>query len=239
MNIFDLNDQANHPRATDSDFAKLTDSLMARRQFLGASAGLGLGAFLAGAAHAQGAATQTAQGPRIGFKPIAANSADTVTVPEGYQWRVLTSWGDPLLPGGTSFDHATRGSALSQSLAMGDNNDGMSFFSLGKDHGVIAVNNEYTNYEHLFPHGRCTSIDDTRKAQAAHGVTVFEVRRQAGTWQPVPNAPLNRRITANTEMRLSGPAAGHPWLKTSADPTGTVALGTFNNCANGFALDNL
>ena len=234
MNTFDHQDQANHPRLTDSEFSTMVDQCIARRQFIGASAGLGLGLFFGGAGLATAdSLSSVGAGPRIGFKPIAANSADTVTVPDGYQWRVLSSWGDPLLPGGTSFDHATRGSALSQSLAMGDNNDGMSFFSLGKDHGVIAVNNEYTNYEHLFPHGRCASIDDARKAQAAHGVTVLEVRRRGGVWQQVPNAPLNRRITANTEMRLSGPAAGHPWLKTSADPTGTVALGTFNNCANG------
>jgi secreted PhoX family phosphatase len=172
-------------------------------------------------------------GPRIGFKPIAANSLDTISVPAGYQWRVLASWGDAILPGGTTFDHTTRGTATSQSLSIGDNNDGMSFFSLGADHGVIAVNNEYANYEHLFVNGRCNSIEDTRKAQAAHGVSVFEVRRVGGIWKLQPQARLNRRITANTEMRLSGPAAGSALLKTQADPTGTLALGTFNNCANG------
>jgi secreted PhoX family phosphatase len=56
----------------------------------------------------------------------------------------------------------------------------MSFFTLGADHGVIAVNNEYANYEYLFVNGRCSSIEDTRKAQAAHGVSVFEVRRIGG-----------------------------------------------------------
>jgi secreted PhoX family phosphatase len=177
--------------------------------------------------------TAANMGPRIGFKPIAANSLDTISVPAGYQWRVLASWGDAILPGGTTFDHTTRGTATSQSLSIGDNNDGMSFFSLGADHGVIAVNNEYANYEHLFVNGRCNSIEDTRKAQAAHGVSVFEVRRVGGIWKLQPLARLNRRITANTEMRLSGPAAGSALLKTQADPTGTVALGTFNNCANG------
>ncbi len=234
MNTFDENDQRNHPRPDETDFSHMVDAALSRRQLLGA-AGVGLGLFLGGqslAQAAQGAASQRI-GPVISFAPIAANSLDTVSVPAGYQWRVLASWGDAILPGGRAFDPETRGSAASQALSIGDNNDGMSFFSLGVDHAVIAVNNEYANYEYLFTNGRCSSLEDTRKAQAAHGVSVFEVRRVAGVWKVQPNAPLNRRITANTDMRLSGPAAGSALLKTQADPSGTVALGTFNNCANG------
>ena len=232
MNIFDENDQRNHPRPDDSDFTKMVNGLLSRRQLLG-SVGAGMGLFLGGQGLVQAANTSAKAGPRIGFTPIAANSLDTITVPAGYQWRVLASWGDAILPGGTAFDPSTRGTATSQSLSIGDNNDGMSFFNLGVDHGVIAVNNEYANYEYLFVNGRCNSIEDTRKAQAAHGVSVFEVRSIGGVWKLQPQARLNRRITANTEMRLSGPAAGSALLKTQADPTGTVALGTFNNCANG------
>ena len=232
MNIFDENDQRNHPRSQDTEFSQMVDTMLSRRQWLGGvSASVGM--FLAGEGWAQTSAKTASAGPRVGFAPIAASTADTVTVPAGYQWQVLTSWGDALLRGGTAFDPITRGTSVTQSLAMGDNNDGMSFFSLGANHGVIAVNNEYANYEYLFPHGRCTSLEDTRKAQTAHGVSVFEVRRIKGQWTVQPNARLNRRITANTQMRLSGPAAGSAQLQTSADPTGTLALGTFNNCANG------
>jgi uncharacterized protein len=234
MSTFDENDQRNHSRPDETDFSRIVDAALRRRQLLGA-AGAGLGLFLGGqslAQAAQGAASQRI-GPVIGFAPIAANSLDTISVPEGYQWRVLASWGDAILPGATTFDPVMRGTAASQALSIGDNNDGMSFFSLGADHAVIAVNNEYANYEYLFANGRCSSLEDTRKAQAAHGVSVFEVRRVAGVWKVQPNARLNRRITANTEMRLSGPASGSALLKTQADPSGTVALGTFNNCANG------
>src|SRR5690606_5594957 len=39
--------------------------------------------------------------------------------------------------------------------------------------------------------------------------------------------------TASTPFVITGPAAGHPLLRTEADPTGRRALGTFNNCAGG------
>ena len=35
-------------------------------------------------------------------------------------------------------------------------------------------------------------------------------------------------------MKIGGPAAGDPQLRTGADPTGTNVLGTVNNCAMGF-----
>ena len=233
MNVFDQQDQVNHPRLETPAFQELIDAAVSRRQLLVAS-GSGLLAFLAGESVAKSPQPpHAAVGPVIGFKPIAANSLDTVTLPEGYQWQTLISWGDPILPGGTPFDKQTRGTAVSQSLAMGDNNDGMSFFSLGKDRGVMVVNNEYANYEYLFASGKCQSLEDTRKAQAAHGISVFEVRKVAGKWKLQAQTPLNRRLTANSEMRLRGPAAGSSLLKTAIDPTGTSVLGTFNNCANG------
>ena len=54
-----------------------------------------------------------------------------------------------------------------------------------------------------------------------------------GKWSIVEDSPLNRRITANTEMSVSGPAAGHALMKTSADATGTKVLGTSYNCSGG------
>ena len=68
---------------------------------------------------------------------------------------------------------------------------------------------------------------------AAHGVGIVEIALIDGRWRPVTGSPLNRRITAATEMTVDGPAAGHDRLKTKADPHGRKILGTLNNCAGG------
>ena len=68
----------------------------------------------------------------------------------------------------------------------------------------------------------------------AHGGAVIEIQqgeRRAGAWSP--DSQYARRITLDDRDEVSGPAAGHERLKTSADPTGTKVLGTLNNCAGG------
>ena len=67
----------------------------------------------------------------------------------------------------------------------------------------------------------------------AHGGSVIEVKKENGRWQVVSASRYARRLTAATEMRLAGPAAGHDRLRTGYDPTGTRVLGTLNNCAGG------
>jgi uncharacterized protein len=66
-------------------------------------------------------------------------------------------------------------------------------------------------------------------------MSVVEVSRpnSRGTWTYRRFSRFNRRITAATPFRVTGPAAGSALLKTSADPTGRVVLGTLNNCAGG------
>ncbi len=183
-----------------------------------------------------GAARPASAGPSwLAFEPIAANTLDTVTVPEGFSWYPLISWGDPMWSDAPAFDHETRGTGASQERSFGDNNDGMSLFTRDGT-SVLVVNNEYTNRK--ISHGNRESkgpenSDDVRKSKANHGVSVVEIAMTDGKWMPVIDSAFNRRITADTPMEITGPARGHDLLKTGDDPSGTLSLGTWNNCANG------
>ena len=120
-------------------------------------------------------------------------------------------------------------------MAFGDNNDGMSCFAVG-NRIVLAVNNEYTNRKIIWGNRtskRYENDDDVRKGMNANGVSVMEIRRGARGWQVVKDSPLNRRITPESPMDITGPGRGHDLLKTREDPQAVLALGTFNNCGDG------
>ena len=230
MSRFDEKDSANHPREQEPAFNRLIEAGLSRRGFLKGVGAASMVAFFAASPVAQAVAAATR--PLLGFQAVPASVADTIVVPPGYKAEVLIAWGDALFPDAPAF--AQSNDAKAQARQFGDNNDGMSFFSLGPDRALLAVNNEYTNYEYLFADGGKTlSAEAVAKAQAAHGVSLVELVRKDDKWQANPRGALNRRITATTPMTLSGPAAGHALLKTQADPEGRTALGTFNNCANG------
>ncbi len=233
MPSFERNKQ--QPGSVDSSpaFSQLVDKAISRRQFMTTSGALGLSAFLA-ASSAGKALAAMPKSQRLGFEAVPASGADTVIVPKGYRVEPLISWGDPLFANAPAFDPSGTAPSSAQELQFGDNNDGMSLFPLSDDRALLAINNEYTNYEYLFDHqGRMLTADDVKKAQAAHGVSILEIEKKGARWSVVVDSSYNRRITANTRMELTGPAAGHELLKTEADPEGRFAYGTFNNCANG------
>jgi hypothetical protein len=228
---FDAWDELQSPPPATTDFDAVVERALSRRGFLGGLAMLGGAAFLMGTS----ALSPARAASRLGFDAVAANTLDTITVPTGYKWQVVTAWGDPLWSDASDFDPKTRGTGASQERAFGDNNDGMALFTDG-GRSILAVNNEYTNLEHTYgnrPEGKPVDADDVRKGKAAHGVSVMEVTETDGTWSVVKDSPFNRRITADTPMEITGPARGHDLLKTAADPEGTTALGTWNNCGNG------
>lgn len=232
---FDEFDEARNPGPEQTEFDAIAERMMSRRAFTRGAAALGAGAFLMGTSSLIPRAARAAGHSMVAFDAIAANDRDTVTVPEGYSWYNVISWGDPLWSKGSAFDPKTRGTAASQALAFGDNNDGMSLFQAG-DKTLLTVNNEYVNRAIIYGNRRSKlpeNADDVMKGKNGHGVSVFEIAAVNGKYQAVVDSKYNRRITADTPMEIVGPARGHYALRTEADPSGTVSLGTWNNCANG------
>ncbi|WP_329336899.1 PhoX family protein [Streptomyces sp. NBC_00663] len=181
-----------------------------------------------------GRGSKAARGLR--YTPVAPNTTDAVTVPDGYAQNVVIRWGEPILRGAPAFD-AEKQTAAAQAGQFGYNNDFLALLPL--DHGkqLLVANHEYTDEVLMFR--GYDAANPTREqvevAWAAHGLSavVVEEDRRSGKLTAVPRHPLNRRVTATTEFRLTGPAAGSDLLKTSADPTGTKVLGTLNNCSGG------
>jgi hypothetical protein len=186
----------------------------------------------------------------IGFQSIPANlftvpTDDAVTVPEGYTVRVLVAWGDSLTPA-PHWDPSGAMDEATQLSCFGSHTDGMHFFpqidangSESNTAGVLCANSEYVDpglVNNVIDYRNAPlTLDMVRAQQAAHGVNVVKiVKRASGEWQVDRNSPLNRRITGNTPMVISGPAAGHPLMQTADDSTGTQVLGTLNNCAHGY-----
>lgn len=127
------------------------------------------------------------------------------------------------------------------------------------DKAVLAVNHESSAEGHLLhPTGQTSGADTGKKfdqfgqwnlgvrpASEAikeillHGVSLVEVTLDADG-KPTgydKTSPLNRKITPETVMNVTGPAAELANLKammvTKFDPTGATTRGTLNNCGTG------
>ncbi len=216
-------------------------------------AGTGAG-FAAAQDGTPAAGTPGAGGNGLSFEALANGVGAEAIVADGYQFRPILSWGDPLTPDAPEFDVMAQ-SAAAQAQQVGYNCDFVGFISLpmgsgASDHGLLVVNHEYSSGELMFP-GYVTvgppaegedeptltfnvTQDIVDIELEAHGLTVAEViRGEDGQWSLVRDSEYNRRITATTEIELTGPAAGTELLRTAADPDGLTVLGTLNNCAGG------
>ncbi len=185
-------------------------------------------------------------GPNNGlrFRELAHGSTDDHAVADGYDADVLVKWGDPILKGAPAFE-AKKVTASAQVQQFGMNNDFISFMPLPKDsknsdHGLLCVNHEFCIATQMFPdvnYSNAVTVMDAERGKAelaSLGHSVVEIKKEDGKWKLVPDSSFNRRITAlDTEIEITGPAAGHERLKTSADPTGRKVIGTLDNCAGG------
>jgi hypothetical protein len=232
--------------ASNRAFSDILEARLSRRQVLKASiAGLfaaGAGGALTGCA-ADGAPPAAERGgPLLGFKGVPVSKADAVSVPPGYRVQVLYAWGDATGVQGAPLPVLrpdASNTAAEQALQAGMHHDAVEYFPLplgsrSAARALLAINHEYTDDGMLHADGmRTWSAEKVAKSQAAHGVSVIEIERDGAGWKVVRPSAYARRITGRTPVAVSGPAAGHPLLRTKADPEGRRILGTLNNCAAG------
>jgi secreted PhoX family phosphatase len=228
--------------SANQHFAEVCNEALSRRSFVQAGIGtLAVGFFAAPLSQKCAAGAVEEAGALLTFRGVPVSREDKVLVPEGYRAQVLYRWGDPIDGQSPKFDPAAKNSWGDQERQAGMGHDGMQWFPLPgdsrdrADRGLLAMNHEYADQGLLFEDGIAGPMtrEKVLKSQAAHGVSIIAVERDAaGAWHVKPS-PFTRRITARTPMQLAGPAAGSKWTITHDDPTGTQALGTFNNCASG------
>ncbi|ABI75858.1 conserved hypothetical protein [Hyphomonas neptunium ATCC 15444] len=206
-------------------------SLISRRSVL-----LGLGA----ASLASCGIRSPADPSTLTFREISLLKTPGEVLPENYRSRVIIRWGDALFDGVPEFDPDKLTPEIS-ARQFGVNNDFLAFLKdpASVSSGVLFANHEYPN-PHLMWRGltedtAAEQMSDNQIAvtMACIGASVVGMQTEDGTWHASRGAAVNRRITAQTPMLISGPAAGHPKLRTHADPTGRHVLGTLSNCNGG------
>ncbi len=184
---------------------------------------------------------QTPTARNLAFREIAKNTSATHHVADGYDVQILLRWGDKITPDAPVFD-VFRQTPAAQAKQFGTNCDYTAFFPLplnsnGSSRGLLWANHEYPDPKLMFP-----QIEEethyapelkVRIEMASVGGSLVELRREKHIWKPVLTSEYNRRITADTPIRISGPAAGHARMKTGYDTSGTRVLGTLANCAGG------
>ncbi len=219
-----------HDLSRSSPLTDLITERLNRRALLKLAGAAGVAPMLPGCA-------DNAEG--FAFQEIAAGFDDKHHVAPGYAADVLIRWGDPVVPGAPPFDPQAQ-TPEGQSKQFGYNNDFIGFFPLPRgsaasDHGLLGVNHEDTVAVLMFPDpnalapAACLELE-----KSAHGLSVVEVKKSEGGWRVIADSQYARRITPLGDVfNISGPAAGHERLRTSADPQGRTVIGTLGNCSGG------
>lgn len=237
---------------TSPYFGSLCDERLSRRNFLIAG---GVAAAVTGALPT--AIEAATGGKSSSYRAVGPSRQDAILLSPGLRHDVLIGWGDALFADARhlgaeeirTLDWLDDKAAARQERLFGTNNDALAFFSTRNKRGagVLCVNHEYVMPELSLATLPANAADRARGReawirarpqvvpwmQAAHGVSVIDLKRGARGWSVMPGGPATRRITANTPMQIMGPARGDSLLRTNADPSGTLALGTFANCAGG------
>ncbi|MGH3145096.1 MAG: PhoX family protein, partial [Rubrobacter sp.] len=172
--------------------------------------------------------TQAAAGQNGGpsFASVDPTDEDDIVLPEGFEYTIIRSSGDPM--GGD--------------MVYGDHNDFVAYFPVdaleggeNSEDGILWINHEYVNplfwsdYTDLENATKKTK-EQVAREKAGVGGAVVRVKRDGGTWKFVEDDEMNRRIDATTPMGVTGPAAGSAEMKMEGK---SEVIGTLANCGGG------
>ncbi len=215
--------------------SKIISARLSRRNLIkGLAAGVAAGAIIPASTLLAREAPIMAQST-LTFTEITGGLDHDHHVPDDYAAQILLRWGDRLHSHAPAFDPQKQ-TAAAQEQQFGYNCDFIAFMPLpqgsqNSDHGILCVNHEYTDAPLMFH--KTYGVAEVEVEMMAHGMSFVEIKKTKGGWEPAATSPYNRRVTAKTPIRISGPAAGHDKMKTSADTKGVEVLGTIGNCAGG------
>lgn len=246
-------DHEDSNRSGNRPFDDILRTHLSRRQILAGGLGLAVASgVFAPAGLSRAAAIAGKPGPRpaalakaLGFDAVPVGRDDAIVVPAGYVAEAILTWGEPITGSFPDYVDGGLNSGADQEQQIGMHHDGMHYFPMpgprdseGNARGLLVMNHEYIDQAAMHPDGPVTiggvrDADQVRKEIAAHGVSVVEIRKLGRQWRTV-RGRYNRRITAATDMAISGPARGHDKMRTQFSPDGTRTRGTINNCSHGF-----
>ena len=156
---------------------------------------------------------------KLVLEGLLPSKKDDLLVANGLDYHTIIKWGDK----------------ISDTDTFGFNNDFTCFIPFDdtnpKD-GLLWVNHEYVNplfvsdfnpNKHAVP-SKHRTIEQIDKEMYNVGGSIVRIREENGIWKIVKNDPYNRRITAQTPMKLNWdtPIKGK-----------TTVIGTHSNCSGG------
>lgn len=169
------------------------------------------------------------------FKPISRTWENDLTLPKGYYYNIIASYGDPINSKGEKFGDAADLTVYFpiDSLKGGSNSE----------EGLIWVNHEFPepgNYLKMLGINEATFSGKPADYPAllklekeAVGGSVIHVKKEKGEWKLVKDDTYNRRVDGNTPIELTGPARG-----SHAVNGATTVIGSLGNCSGGRTLWN-
>lgn len=240
----------------------ISDIIASRRALIGGITGLPLLSLGACATSAGPVASSAPAARALSFARTPATTADTITLPPGYRWRTLISWGDALFDSAPAPFDPNAVTRVDQEQRFGQNNDMLALFPLdysfpaqkNADRMLLCANHEYVEAALMVPAARSPNDLTAEHVQAmltSLGVTVVALEKADTGWRvakdAAPGAGRNRRITPFTPVVFAGPAANHPWIGAAGsfvnaheggsphepNPAGAIRCGTQSNCAGG------